>query len=50
MSHDVRLIDANKLTRWFETNKANITMLDYDTRATYAECIAMVNVMETIDA
>lgn len=49
MSHDVRLIDANKLIRWIETNKANTNPLDYNTRATYAECITMVNSMETID-
>ena len=50
MSHDVRLIDANKLIRWIETNKANTNPLEHNTRATYAECITMVNSMETIDA
>lgn len=50
MNNDVRLIDANKLTRWIEINKANINPLDYNTKATYAECITMVNAMETIDA
>ena len=45
-----RLIDANALTRWLETNKSNANPLDYNTRATYAECITMVNAMETIDA
>ena len=50
MSHDVRLIDANKLARWIEINKADTNPLDYNTRATYAECITMVSAMETIDA
>ena len=47
---DKRLIDANKITRLLETNKSNVNPLDYNTRATYAECITMVNAMETIDA
>ena len=50
MSHDVRLIDANQLIQWIETNKANTNPLDYNTRATYAECITMVSAMKTIDA
>lgn len=50
MEKQQRLIDAYSLKRWLETNKANVNPLDYNTRATYAECITMVEVMETIDA
>ena len=50
MKKQQRLIDANALKRWLETNKANANPLDYNTKATYAECITMVEAMETIDA
>lgn len=46
----MRLIDADVLVRWLETNKSNVNPLDYDTKATYDECITMVSAMETIDA
>lgn len=46
----MRLIDADALTKWLRTNKANVNLLDYNTSATYAECITMVEAMETIDA
>lgn len=46
----MRLIDADALKRWLETNKANVNPLDYNTKATYAECITMVENMETIEA
>ena len=47
---EVRLIDADALEKWLATNKANVNPLDYNTKATYAECITMVKAMETIDA
>ena len=46
----MRLIDADKLMRELEINKSNANPLDYNTKATYAECITMVSAMETIDA
>ena len=46
----MRLIDADALKRWIETNKANANPLDYNTKATYAECITMVETMETVDS
>ena len=47
---DVRLIDANKLERWFKMTMANTNPLHCDIRGVYSECITMVNVMETVDA
>lgn len=47
---EVRLINANKLIRQLEICKANANPLDYNTKATYAECIAMVKAAEIIDA
>lgn len=44
------LISREALKRWLEMNKANANPLDYNTKATYAECITMVEAMETIDA
>lgn len=41
--------DADKLVRWLETNKSNANPLDYNTRAIFAECITMVETMETLD-
>lgn len=46
----MRLIDADALKKWLETNKANVNPLDYNTKATYAECITMVEISETIEA
>ena len=46
----MRLIDADTLKKWLETNKANVNPLDYNTKATYAECITMVEISETIEA
>lgn len=50
MKDDVRLIDANALTRWLEMNKSNAHPLDYSTKGAYASCITMVGAMESIDA
>lgn len=50
MEKQQRLIDGDALKRWLEMNKANANPLDYNTKATYAECIMMVETMETIDA
>lgn len=47
---EVRLINADKLIRKLEICKANANPLDYNTKATYAECIAMVEAAENIDA
>lgn len=47
---EVILVNADKLIRQFETCKANAHPLDYNTKATYAECITMVKAAETIDA
>lgn len=47
---EVRLIDADKLIRQLEICKANTNPLDYNTKATYAECIAMVKAREVIVA
>lgn len=44
------LISRKALKRWLEMNKANANPLDYNTKATYAECITMVDSMETIEA
>lgn len=46
---EVKLINASKLIRQLEICKANANPLDYNTKATYAECIAMVKAMETIE-
>lgn len=46
----MRLIDADAFARWLEVNKANTNPLDYNTKATYAECITKVKAMKTIDA
>lgn len=46
----MRLINSDALKRWLETNKANVNTLDYNAKATYAECIKMVENMETIEA
>lgn len=43
------LISRKVLKRWLEMNKANANPLDYNTKATYAECIAMVDSMETVN-
>lgn len=45
----MRLIDADALKRRLETNKANVNPLDYNTRATYFECITMVENSEIIE-
>lgn len=50
MKDDVRLINANALTRWLEMNKSNAHPLDYSTKGAYASCITMVGAMESIDA
>lgn len=44
------LISRKVLKRWLEMNKANANPLDYNTKATYAEFITMVDSMEAIDA
>ena len=46
----MRPIDADTLEKWLETNKANANPLDYNTKATYAECITKVKNMETIES
>lgn len=46
----MRLIDADALKRCIEMNKTNANPLDYNTKATYAECITMVENMEAIEA
>lgn len=47
---NVRPIDANALTRWFEINRANLNPMDFDReKETYSECITMVDSMKTLD-
>ena len=43
-------VNSDALKRRLETRKANANPLDYKTKAIYAECITMVEAMETVDA
>lgn len=47
---EVRLIDVNKSIRQLEMCKTNANPLDYNTKATYAECIAMLKAAEVVEA
>ncbi len=45
----MRPIDADKLIRWLEVNRANLNPMDCQAeKETYSECIAIVGAMETI--
>lgn len=46
----MRLIVADALERWLEMNYANANPLDYNTKATLAECLTKVKASPTIDA
>ena len=47
---DVRLIDANALTRWLESVLSNANPLDRRARAAFSEVLARVKTMLDIDA
>lgn len=47
---DVRLIDANALTRWLESVLSNANPLDRKARAAFSEVLARVKTMLDIDA
>lgn len=48
--NDVRLIDANALTRWLESVLSNANPLDRRARAAFSEVLARVKTMLDIDA
>jgi hypothetical protein len=47
---DVRLIDANVLTRWLEMVLSNANPLDRKARADFSEVLARVKTLPDIDA
>lgn len=46
----MRQIDADILERWLEMKYADAHPLDYNTKASFGECLTMVKTMPTIDA